>query len=113
MKLPAENDTLQAAKNIIMAIVEANVCEREGVFQTEQILARKLPAFRKSKGTIVSLENDNVYVKINLQLCESVNMMESVWLLQKDIKEEIIHLTGFNVKKIDVCIDKLILISKK
>lgn len=99
-------ETIRGASDIISAIVESNIQEREGIIPVKN---DKLSVFKKSQDNIsISFQNTEVYLKIKMNIRKGINIMEESILLQKEIKEEIIHLTGLEVKRVDLFIDKMI-----
>lgn len=105
--LPVTSDTIYAARSIIKAIVEANIKEREEMCSLDGYLSKRFSSVWKSNDIKINLENKSVYIKFNLQLQNCHNVIDAVCKLQQQIIEEIVHLTGLNVKKVDISIEKL------
>ncbi|MBT2687897.1 Asp23/Gls24 family envelope stress response protein [Bacillus sp. ISL-47] len=99
-------ETIKAASDIISAIVDSSLQEREGVVPVK---SDKFSFFKKSPDYIsLSFKNTEVYLKIKMNIQKGMNIIEETTKIQKEIKDEIIHLTGLKVRRVDLFIDKII-----
>jgi uncharacterized alkaline shock family protein YloU len=99
-------ETIKAASDIISAIVESSLLERDGVIPVK---SDKLSFFKKSPNNIsISFRDTEVYLKIKMNMQKGINILEETTQIQKEIKDEIIHLTGLKVRRVDLCIDKMV-----
>ncbi|MCS0787360.1 Asp23/Gls24 family envelope stress response protein [Cytobacillus firmus] len=99
-------ETIQAASDIISAIVESSLQERESVIPLNH---ERFTFFKKIKDPIsISFKNTEVYLKIKLNFIKGKNILEETLQIQKEIKDEIVHLTGLEVKRVDLSIQKII-----
>ncbi|MGA5687910.1 Asp23/Gls24 family envelope stress response protein [Cytobacillus pseudoceanisediminis] len=99
-------ETIQAASDIISAIVESSLQERESVIPLNY---ERFTFFKKIKDPIsISFKNTEVYLKIKLNFIKGKNILEETLQIQKEIKDEIVHLTGLEVKRVDLSIQKII-----
>jgi uncharacterized alkaline shock family protein YloU len=99
-------ETMQAASDIISAIVESSLEERKSVIP----LKHERFTFFKKKNEPISIlfRNTEVYLKIKLNIVKGKNILEETLRIQKEIKDEIVHLTGLEVKRVDLSVQKII-----
>nr|WP_026581543.1 Asp23/Gls24 family envelope stress response protein [Bacillus sp. J33] len=99
-------ETIKAASDIISAIVESNLLEWDGVTPAK---SDKISFLKKNSNHLsVSFKDTEVYLKIKMNVQKGINIMEETAQIQQEIKDEIIHLTGFKVKRVDVFIEKIL-----
>ncbi|KON89226.1 hypothetical protein AF332_22065 [Sporosarcina globispora] len=99
-------ETIKAASDIISAIVESSLQERESVIPFNY---ERFTFFKKKKNPIsIYFKNSEVYLKIKLNIKKGKNLMEETLHIQKEIKDEIVHLTGLKVKRVDLSIEKIV-----
>ncbi|MEK3855255.1 Asp23/Gls24 family envelope stress response protein [Cytobacillus sp. FSL H8-0458] len=99
-------ETIQAASDIISAIVESSLEGRKSVIS----LKRERFTFfkRKEEPISITFRNTEVYLKIKLNIVKGKNILEETLRIQKEIKDEIVHLTGLEVKRVDLSVQKII-----
>ncbi|MCM3089454.1 MULTISPECIES: Asp23/Gls24 family envelope stress response protein [unclassified Cytobacillus] len=99
-------ETMQAASDIISAIVESSLEEKKSVIP----LKHERFTFFKKKNEPISIffRNTEVYLKIKLNIVKGKNILEETLRIQKEIKDEIVHLTGLEVKRVDLSVQKII-----
>ncbi|PAE25045.1 MULTISPECIES: Asp23/Gls24 family envelope stress response protein [Bacillaceae] len=99
-------ETIQAAIDIISAIVESSLEEREGVIPLKH---ERFTVFKRKEEPIsITFKNTEVYLKIKLNIVKGKNILEEALRIQKEIKDEIVHLTGLKVKRVDLSVQKII-----
>lgn len=103
--------TNRALNNVITAIIESNVSEKEGLLLTAKTKETILSIFKKknitNNGVSIKILNEDVYVKLTISIEKSFEFLKEIELLQAQIANEVKILTGLNVKKIDVLINRL------
>ncbi|MFE4521400.1 Asp23/Gls24 family envelope stress response protein [Cytobacillus firmus] len=62
----------------------------------------------KKKPISITFSNTEVYLKIKLNIVNGKNILEETLRIQKEIKDEIVHLTGLEVKRVDLSVQKII-----
>jgi uncharacterized alkaline shock family protein YloU len=102
-------DSVDAASNIIYAIIEANVSEAKGRICSTYLYSHLMGEYLKTEksGIYLSVIEGNVDVRIRVSLPKE-NLLSNAVELQKRIVEETKHLTGLNVKKVHLCIERVL-----
>ncbi|GLB60330.1 Asp23/Gls24 family envelope stress response protein [Cytobacillus sp. NCCP-133] len=99
-------ETIKSASDIISAIVESSLREWDGITPAQN---EKFTILRKKpKHISLSFKDAEVYLKIRMNVHKGINITEKIIQIQKEIKDEIIHLTGFKVRRVDLSIEKLL-----
>ncbi|EWG11816.1 Asp23/Gls24 family envelope stress response protein [Cytobacillus firmus] len=99
-------ETIQAASDIISAIVESSLEERKSVIPLKH---ERFTFFKRKEEPIsITFRNTEVYLKIKLNIVKGKNILEETLRIQKEIKDEIVHLTGLKVKRVDLSVQKII-----
>ncbi|MEH6987922.1 Asp23/Gls24 family envelope stress response protein [Cytobacillus firmus] len=99
-------ETIQAASDIISAIVESSLEERKTVIPLKH---ERFTFFKRKEEPIsITFRNTEVYLRIKLNIVNGKNILEETLRIQKEIKDEIVHLTGLKVKRVDLSVQKII-----
>jgi uncharacterized alkaline shock family protein YloU len=107
--LPFEKfETVRAFREIILTIVQVNLQEVKNIELNNKMTERLVTKFRKSKyssnGIQVSISEEQIIVKVSLNVYEKIDSIVNVLLdLQTRIYEDVRELTGCKIHQI--CID--------
>lgn len=112
-KFYTKNDeTVRALREVILSIVETNLQEANHIEQHTQIVEKVFSSFQKSvyvsKGIHVEILDDQLFVKLTVNLYQGSSMINDLIELQKRIYEDVFQLTGCKLNGIHIKVKSIL-----
>jgi uncharacterized alkaline shock family protein YloU len=107
-----KDETVRALREVILTIVETNLQETNHIEQHNQIVEKVFSSFQKSvyvsKGIHVVIMNDEIKVKLTINLYHGRSMINDLVELQKRIYDDVFQLLGYKLHTIHIKVKSIL-----
>lgn len=107
-----KDETVRALREVILSIVETNLQEANHIEQHPQIVEKVFSSFQKSvyvsKGIQVEILDDQIFVKLTVNLYQGSSMINDLIELQKRIYDDVFQLIGYKLNGIHIKVKSIL-----
>jgi uncharacterized alkaline shock family protein YloU len=107
-----KDETIRALREVILSIVETNLQEANHIEQHNQIVEKVFSSFQKtvyvSKGIHVEIVNNQIIVKLTVNVYLGSSMMNDLLELQKRIYDDVFQLIGYKLHSIHIKVRNIV-----
>jgi uncharacterized alkaline shock family protein YloU len=106
------NETVRALREVILSIVETNLQDTNHMEQHNQIVEKVFSSFQKtvyvSKGIHVEIKDEQISVKLTVNLYQGSSMMDDLIELQNRIYDDVFQLLGYKLNAIHIKVKSIL-----
>ncbi|CAG9608669.1 Asp23/Gls24 family envelope stress response protein [Pseudoneobacillus rhizosphaerae] len=107
-----KDETIRALREVIHSVVETNLQEANYIKQHNQFVEKVFSSFQKtvyvSKGIHVEIENNQIVVKLTVNVFLGSSLMNDLLELQKRIYDDVFQLIGYKLHGIHIKVRNII-----
>jgi uncharacterized alkaline shock family protein YloU len=107
-----KDETVRALREVILTIVETNLQETNYIEPHNQIVEKVFSSFQKSvyvsKGIHVEIMNDEIKVKLTINLYHGSSMISDLVGLQQRIYDDVFQLLGYKLHTIHIKVKSIL-----
>jgi uncharacterized alkaline shock family protein YloU len=107
-----KDETIRALREVILSVVETNLQEANHIEQHHQIVEKVFSSFQKtvyvSKGIHVEIVNNQIIVKLTVNVYLGSSMMNDLLELQKRIYDDVFQLIGYKLHCIHIKVRNIV-----
>jgi uncharacterized alkaline shock family protein YloU len=107
-----KDETIRALREVIHSVVETNLQEANHIEQHNQFVEKVFSSFQKtvyvSKGIHVEIVNNQILVKLTVNVFLGSSMMNDLLELQKRIYDDVFQLIGYKLHGIHIKVRNII-----
>lgn len=112
-----KDETVRALREVILTIVETNLQETNHIEPHNQIVEKVFSSFQKSvyvsKGIHVEIMNDEIKVKLTINLYHGCSMISDLVGLQQRIYDDVFQLLGYKLHTIHIKVKSILNVQNK